>query len=347
MLPLHLRPQNEFSMRKIQAAITAVGGFLPPDLLTNFDLEKMVDTTDEWIRTRTGVSERHILKGEGKGTSDMGAAAVQNLLEKRGISPEEIDLVICATVTPDMVFPATANIISDKVGAKNAWSFDVGAACSGFIFALTTGASFVESGKYKKVVVVGGDKMSSIVDYTDRTTCVIFGDGAGAVLLEPNEEGVGIQDHILRTDGSGRQYLHQKAGGSVKPASMETVQNKEHYVYQDGQPVFKAAVKGMADVSAEIMEKNNLSSDDVAWLVPHQANLRIIDATANRMGLSSEKVMINIQRYGNTTAATIPLCLCDWESQLKKGDNIILAAFGGGFTWGAVYLKWAYDPKSA
>ncbi|MFM7309541.1 MAG: beta-ketoacyl-ACP synthase III [Flavobacteriales bacterium] len=333
-------------MRKIQAAITAVGGYLPPDLLTNFDLEKMVDTTDEWIRTRTGVSERHILKGEGKGTSDMGAAAVQNLLEKRGISAEEIDLIICATVTPDMVFPATANIISDKIGAKNAWSFDVGAACSGFIFALTTGASFIETGKYKKVVIVGGDKMSSIVDYTDRATCVIFGDGAGAVLLEPSEEGLGIQDHILRTDGSGRQYLHQKAGGSVKPASLETVQNKEHYVFQDGQPVFKAAVKGMADVSAEIMEKNNLSSDDVAWLVPHQANLRIIDATANRMGLSSEKVMINIQRYGNTTAATIPLCLCDWESQLKKGDNIILAAFGGGFTWGAVYLKWAYDSKN-
>lgn len=334
-------------MRKIHAAITAVGGFLPPDILSNFDLEKMVDTTDEWIRTRTGVSERHILKGEGKGTSDMGAEAVKNLLEKRGIGAEEIDLIICATVTPDMVFPATANIISDKVGATNAWSFDVGAACSGFLFALTTGASFIESGRYKKVVVVGGDKMSSIVDYTDRTTCIIFGDGAGAVLLEPNEDGLGIQDHILRTDGSGRQYLHQKAGGSVKPASIETVQNKEHYVYQDGQPVFKAAVKGMADVSAEIMEKNNLSADDVAWLVPHQANLRIIDATANRMGLSNEKVMINIQRYGNTTAATIPLCLCDWESQLKKGDNIILAAFGGGFTWGAVYLKWAYNPTTA
>lgn len=332
-------------MSRINAAITAVQGYVPPDILTNKDLEKMVDTTDEWIRTRTGVEERHILKGEGLGTSDMGAAAVQGLLKKRGIDASEIDLLICATVTPDMVFPATANIISDKVGAVNAWSFDVGAACSGFIYALTTGAQFIETGKYKKVVVVGADKMSSIIDYTDRTTCIIFGDGAGAVLLEPSTEGVGILDSILRTDGSGRQYLHQKAGGSVKPASAETVANKEHFVYQDGQPVFKAAVKGMADVSAEIMEKNNLSSEDVSWLVPHQANLRIIDATARRMGVGNEKVMINIQRYGNTTAGTIPLCLWDWENQLRKGDNLILAAFGGGFTWGAVYLKWAYDPK--
>jgi 3-oxoacyl-[acyl-carrier-protein] synthase-3 len=331
------------TMSKPAAAITAVHGYLPPDVLTNFDLEKMVDTTDEWIRTRTGVQERHILKGKGLGTSDMGAEAVKGLLAKRGIDASEIDLLICATVTPDHVFPATANIISDKIGAVNAWSYDINAACSGFIYALATGAQFVETGKYKKVVVVGADKMSSIIDYTDRATCIIFGDGAGAVLLEPTEDGTGILDSILRADGSGRQYLHQKAGGSVKPASHETVDNKEHFVFQDGQPVFKAAVKGMADVSAEIMEKNNLSADDVAWLVPHQANLRIIDATANRMGVGPEKVMVNIQRYGNTTAGTIPLCLWDWEKQLKKGDNIILAAFGGGFTWGAVYVKWAYN----
>ena len=332
-------------MSRITAAITAVQGYIPPDILTNADLEKMVDTTDEWIKTRTGVEERHILKGAGLGSSDMGAAAVNGLLTKRGISPEEIDLLICATVTPDMMFPATANIISDKVGAVNAWSFDVGAACSGFLYALATGTQFIETGKYKKVVVVGSDKMSSIVDYTDRSTCIIFGDGAGAVLLEANTEGNGIIDSILRTDGSGRQYLHQKGGGSVNPASHETVDRKEHYIFQDGQPVFKAAVKGMADVSAEIMEKNNLTADDVSWLVPHQANLRIIDATANRMGVGKEKVMINIQRYGNTTAGTIPLCLWDWESKLRKGDNIILAAFGGGFTWGAIYLKWAYDGK--
>jgi 3-oxoacyl-[acyl-carrier-protein] synthase III len=330
-------------MSQITAAITAVQGYLPPDVLTNFELEKMVDTTDEWIRTRTGVETRHILKGEGLGTSDMAAEAVKGLLKKRGIQATEIDLLICATVTPDMVFPATANIISDKVGATNAWSYDIGAACSGFLFALTTGAQFIQSGKYKKVVVVGADKMSSIVDYTDRSTCIIFGDGAGAVLLEPNTDGLGVIDYLLRTDGSGRQYLHQKAGGSIKPASVATVAAKEHFVFQDGQPVFKAAVKGMADVSAEIMERNHLASDDVQWLVPHQANLRIIDATANRMGLSSDKVMINIQRYGNTTAATLPLCLWDWEKQLKKGDNIILAAFGGGFTWGALYLKWAYN----
>ncbi len=332
-------------MSRITAAITAVQGYVPPDLLTNADLEKMVDTNDEWIRSRTGISERHILKGEGLGTSDMGVKAVEGLLKKRGISATDIDLLIVATVTPDMVFPATANILSDKIGAVNAWSFDVGAACSGFIYALTVGSQFIETGKYKKVVVVGADKMSSIVDYTDRATCIIFGDGAGAVLLEPNTDGLGIMDSILKTDGSGRQYLHQKAGGSVKPASHETVDRKEHFVFQDGQPVFKAAVKGMADVSAEIMEKNHLSAADVAWLVPHQANLRIIDATANRMGVGSDKVMINIQKYGNTTSGTIPLCLWDWESQLKKGDNIILAAFGGGFTWGAIYVKWAYDGK--
>ena len=326
----------------MKAAITAVGGYLPPDLLTNADLEKMVDTTDEWIKTRTGISTRHILKGEGLGTSDMGAEAVKQLCAKRGITPMDIDLIICATVTPDHQFPATANIISDKIGAKNAWSFDVGAACSGFIYALTVGTQFIESGKHKKVVVVGADKMSSIVDYTDRTTCVLFGDGAGTVLLEPTVDETGVLDSILKTDGNGRHYLHQKSGGSVSPASAETVSKKEHYVFQDGQPVFKAAVVGMADVSAEIMEKNGLSSEDVAWLVPHQANLRIIDATARRMGVGNEKVMINIHKYGNTTAATIPLCLVDWENQLNKGDNIILAAFGGGFTWGSVYVKWSY-----
>jgi len=330
-------------MTKIHAAITAVQGYVPPDVLTNADLEKMVDTTDEWIKSRTGVEERHILKGEGKGTSDMGAEAVLKLCEKRGIDPLEIDLLICGTVTPDHVFPATANIISDKIGAKNAWSFDINAACSGFLYSLATASQFIETGKYKKVVVVGADKMSSIVDYTDRTTCVIFGDGAGAVLLEPNTEGFGVLDSILRADGAGRVHLHQKAGGSVKPASEETVRNREHFVYQEGQPVFKAAVVNMAEVSAAIMQKNNLTSEDVAWLVPHQANLRIIDATANRMGVGPEKVMVNIQRYGNTTSGTIPLCLADWEPRLRKGDNIILAAFGGGFTWGAIYVKWAYD----
>ena len=328
--------------KKITAAITAIGGYVPEDKLTNFDLEKMVDTNDEWIRSRTGISERRILKGEGLGSSDMGAPAVQELCKKRGIDPLEIDCLICCTVTPDMVFPATANIICDKIGAKNAFGFDLQAACSGFLYGLTTGASFIESGRYKKVVVVGVDKMSSIVDYQDRATCIIFGDGAGAVLLEPNEEGYGIQDSILRSDGSGAQFLHMKAGGSKKPASIDTVMAREHYAYQEGQAVFKFAVKGMADVSAELLERNNLTGDDVAWLVPHQANLRIIDATANRMGLPKEKVMINIQKYGNTTAGTIPLCLWEWESQLKKGDNIVLAAFGGGFTWGATLVKWGY-----
>ena len=329
-------------MSSLKAAITAVQGYVPPDLLTNSDLEKMVDTTDEWIRSRTGVEVRHILKGEGLGTSDMAVEAVNGLLKKRGITAMDIDLLICATVTPDHVFPATANIICDKIGAKNAFGYDIGAACSGFIFALVTGSQFIETGKYKKVVIVGADKMSSIIDYTDRSTCVIFGDGAGAVLLEPTEEGVGIMDSVLKSDGNGRHYLHQKAGGSVKPASHETVDNKEHYVFQDGQPVFKAAVVGMADVSEEIMERNKLTADDVAYLVPHQANLRIIDATARRMGVGNEKVMINIQKYGNTTSGTIPLCLWDWESKLKKGDNLVLAAFGGGFTWGAIYVKWAY-----
>jgi 3-oxoacyl-[acyl-carrier-protein] synthase-3 len=330
-------------MKKITAAITGIQGYVPDYILTNKELESMVDTTDEWITTRTGIKERHILKGEGLGTSDMAAEAVKGLLKKTGTDPLDIDLVICATVTPDMVYPATANIISDKVGIKNAFSFDLNAACSGFIYSLVTASKYIETGMYKKVLVVGADKMSSIVDYTDRQTCVIFGDAAGAVLLEPNEEGLGIQDSILRTDGSGRIHLHQKAGGSVRPASMETVMNREHFVYQEGQAVFKFAVSNMADVSVEIMEKNNLTADDISWLVPHQANLRIIDATARRMGLDKEKVMINIQRYGNTTNGTIPMCIYEWENRLTKGDNIILAAFGGGFTWGSIYLKWAYD----
>ena len=329
-------------MQKTTAAITAVGGYVPDYKLTNKELETMVDTNDEWIRTRTGIEERRILKGEGLGSSDMAVPAVLELCKKRGIDPMEIDCLICATVTPDMVFPATANIICDKIGAKNAWGFDLSAACSGFLFALSTGASFIESGRYKKVVVVGVDKMSAIIDYSDRATCIIFGDGAGAVLLEPNEENVGILDSILKTDGAGRAYLHMKAGGSVKPATVETVLAKEHYAYQEGQTVFKFAVKGMADVSYELMERNNLTADDIAWLVPHQANKRIIDATANRTGVSADKVIVNIERYGNTTNGTIPLCLWEWESKFKKGDNLILAAFGGGFTWGSIYLKWAY-----
>lgn len=326
----------------IKAAITCVGGYVPETKLTNFDLEKMVDTNDEWIRTRTGISERRILREPGKASSDMAVKAIEEILRKKNLDPLEIDCIICATVTPDMIFPATANIIGDKLGAKNAFGFDLGAACSGFLFALNTGAAFVETGKYKKVIVVGVDKMSSIIDYTDRATCIIFGDGAGAVLLEPNNEGNGVMDAILKSDGSGRDYLHIKAGGSLKPASVESVMAREHYAFQDGQPVFKFAVKGMADVSAELLEKNKLTGDDIAWLVPHQANLRIIDATANRAGIPKEKVMINIHKYGNTTAATIPLCLWEWESQLKKGDNLILAAFGGGFTWGAAWVKWAY-----
>ena len=333
-------------MQQIRATITAVGGYVPEDKLTNFDLEKMVETNDEWIRSRTGIEERRILKGEGKGSSDMAVPAVQEILRKKNLDPTQIDCLICATVTPDMVFPATANIICDKIGATNAWGYDMSAACSGFLFALTTGAMYIESGRFKKVIVVGVDKMSAIVDYTDRATCIIFGDGAGAVLLEATDDAtVGIQDSILKSDGSGRHYLHMKAGGSLKPASVETVLNKEHFAYQEGQAVFKFAVKGMADVSAELLERNQLTGDDIAWLVPHQANLRIIDATANRMGIDKEKVMINIQKYGNTTAATLPLCLWDWESQLKKGDNIVLAAFGGGFTWGATLLTWGYDSK--
>ncbi len=332
-------------MNKIKAAITGIQGYVPDYVLTNKELEGMIDTTDEWITTRTGIKERHILKGEGLGTSDMASEAVKGLLAKTNTKPEEIDLVICATVTPDMVHPATANIISDKVGIKNAFSFDLNAACSGFIYALVTGSKYIESGMYKKVVIIGADKMSSVVDYTDRQTCIIFGDASGAVLLEPNEEGLGIQDAILKTDGSGRVHLHQKAGGSARPASHETVDAREHFVYQEGQAVFKFAVSRMADVSVEMMEKHNLTADDIAWLVPHQANLRIIEATARRMKLAREKVMINIQRYGNTTNGTIPMCLYEWEDQLKKGDKIILAAFGGGFTWGSIYLKWAYDGK--
>lgn len=329
-------------MNKITAAITAVGGYVPDYVLSNKELEKMVDTTDEWITERTGIKERRILKGEGKGASDLAVPAVLELCKKRGISPSEIDLLICCTVTGDMIFPATANVICDKIGATNAFGFDINAACSGFIYGLVTGAKYVESGTHKKVVVVGADKMSAIINYQDRATCIIFGDGAGAVLLEPNYEGYGVLDSILRSDGSGRHYLHQKAGGSCKPPTHETVDAKEHYVYQEGRTVFKFAVTNMADVSAEIMERNGLKPEDIAWLVPHQANLRIIDATAERMGLPKEKVMINIHKYGNTTSGTIPLCLYEWENQLKKGDNLILSTFGGGFTWGSVYLKWAY-----
>jgi 3-oxoacyl-[acyl-carrier-protein] synthase-3 len=331
-------------MGNIRAAITGIQGWVPPYILTNKELETMVDTSDEWIISRTGIKERRILKGEGMGTSDMAAEAVKALLIKTNTSPDEIGLLICATVTPDMVFPAAANIISDKAGIKNAFSFDMNAACSGLLYALVTGSKFIETGTFKKVIVVGADKMSSIIDYTNRDNCILFGDAAGALLLEPSSsDNIGIMDSILRTDGSGKEYLHMKAGGSVRPSTHETVAAKEHFLYQEGQTVFKFAVTKMADVSAEIMEKNNLTSEDVAWLVPHQANLRIIDATARRMGIGREKVMINIERYGNTTGATIPLCLWEWEKQLKKGDNIILAAFGGGFTWGAIWVKWAYD----
>jgi len=332
-------------MAQIRAAITGINAWVPEYRLDNHELSTLVDTSDEWIMQRVGIKERRILKGECQGTSDMGDKAVIGLLEKTHTSPEEIDLLICATVTPDMAFPATANIICDKAGIKNAFSFDLNAACSGFIFALQTGTAYVESGRYKKVIIVGADKMSSITDYTDRTTCPLFGDASAAVLLEPTTEEVGVMDHIFHVDGSGRKFLHLKAGGSLKPSTHETIDAREHFVYQEGQSVFKFAVTNMADVAVKIMEKNNLKADDIAWLVPHQANLRIIDATGRRMGLPPEKVMINIEKYGNTTAATIPLCLWEFESRLKKGDNIILAAFGGGFTWGSVWLKWAYDPE--
>ncbi len=318
-------------------------GYVPDDVLTNADLEKLVDTNDEWITTRTGIKERRILKNPELATSDMAVEAVNGLLKKRGITADEIECIIFATVTPDLIFPSSACILADKIGAKNAWGYDLAAACSGFLFALETGAKFIESGKHKKVLVIGGDKMSSIIDYSDRNTCIIFGDGLGCVLLEPNEDGFGVVDSILKIDGYGRHFLHQKAGGSLKPPTHESIDAKEHYVYQDGKTVFKFAVKGMADVSAQIMERNNLTADDVTWLVPHQANLRIIDATAERMGLNPDKVMINIDHFGNTTNGTLPLLLWEWENKLKKGDNLILSAFGGGFTWGSIYIKWAYN----
>ncbi|MCG8323108.1 MAG: ketoacyl-ACP synthase III [Cytophagales bacterium] len=330
-------------MSKITAAIKGIHGWVPDYILTNEELTTMVDTSDEWITTRTGIKERRILKGQDQGTSVIGVHAVKGLLEKTGTRAEDIDLIICATTTPDMLFPATANIIANQVGAVNAFSYDLQAACSGFLYALSTGAQFIETGKYQKIIVVGADKMSSIIDYEDRTTCIIFGDGGGAVLLEPSKEGYGVLDSILRSDGSGEPHLHMKAGGSRRPATHQTIEEKQHFVYQEGAAVFKFAVINMADVSAEIMEKNNLKPEDVSWLVPHQANKRIIDATANRMGITNGKVMLNIHRYGNTTSGTIPLCLFDYESNLKKGDNLILSAFGGGFTWGSVYLKWGYD----
>ncbi len=327
----------------IKAAITATGGFVPKDILTNQDLEKLVDTTDEWITSRTGIKERRILKN--LEFSDMGAAAVNMILEKRGISPLEIDMIICCTITGDMIFPASACIIADKTGMKNAWGYDLSAACSGFLFGLETGSKMIESGKYKKVIVLGGDRMSSIIDYTDRNTCIIFGDGLGGVLLEPTEAEEGIMDSILHVDGSGRAFLHQKAGGSSMPPTQATIDQRLHYVYQEGQTVYKFAVTNMTEVSRQIMDRNNLKAEDIAWLVPHQANKRIIDATADRMGIGPDRVMLNIMRYGNTTNGTLPLCLWEWENQMKKGDNIILSAFGGGFTWGAIWIKWAYDSK--
>lgn len=330
-------------MGKITAAITGIAGYAPDYILTNEELSKMVDTTDEWIMTRIGIKERRILKGEGKGTSDIATPAVLELLRKTNTHPDEVDMLICGIVTPDMQFPATANIISDKVGIKNAFGYDLNAGCSSFIYALVTASKFIESGTHKKVIVVGADKMSSITDYTDRATCPIFGDGAGAVLLEPCIDGFGVIDSLMKVDGSGRKYLHQVAGGSMYPASIETVNKRQHYIYQEGQAVFKSAVSNMADTAVEMMNRNNLTPENLAWLVPHQANMRIIEATGNRMGLSKDKVMINIQKYGNTTSATIPLCLWEWESQLRRGDNLILATFGAGFTWGAVYLKWTYD----
>lgn len=328
-------------MSKIRAAITGIGANVPDYVLTNDELSRMVDTSDEWIMTRIGIKERRIIKGQ-KGASDVGHKAVSQLLEKTGTHPSEVDMLICATVTPDRQFPATANIISDKCGIKNAFSFDLNAGCSGFLYALTTASKFIESGSHKKVVVVGAEKMSSIVDYTDRATCPIFGDGAGAVMLEPSHNGYGIIDCILQSDGAGRVHLHQKAGGSEKPASHETIDAREHYIYQEGQAVFKWAVSKMADVSVELMEKHGLTANDLHWLVPHQANMRIIEATAQRMKLDKSKVMINIEKFGNTTAATLPLCLWEWEPNLRKDDNLILATFGAGFTWGAMYLKWAY-----
>jgi len=330
-------------MEKIRAAITGVGAYVPEYILTNEELSRMVDTSDEWIMERIGVKERRILKDKDKGASYLGAMAVKELLAKTNTSPEQVDVVICATVTPDMQFPATANLISDVVGIRNAFSFDLGAGCSGFLYALETGSRFVETGDYKKVIIVGAEKMSTIVDYSDRAVCPIFGDAAGAVMLEPTTGEYGIRDSILRTDGSGHIYLHQKAGGSLKPASHETVDAREHYVYQEGRTVFKYAVANMADISVEIMQRNHIAPTDLTWFLPHQANMRIIQATANRMGISRDQVMINIEKYGNTTAATLPLLLWEWEDQLKKGDKLIMATFGAGFTWGAMYLKWGYN----
>ena len=330
---------------KIRAKITGIGAYVPDYVLTNDELSRMVDTNDEWITTRVGIKERHILKIEGEGSSFMGERAVRQLFEKTGTNPDEIDLVLCATVTPDMPFPATASIIADKVGIKNAMHFDINAGCSGFIYTLITAKMYVESGQFKKMLLVTAEKMSSIVDYTDRSTCPLFGDGAAAMLIEPSDDGTGVIDFIAQSDGIGRNYLYMKAGGSCRPASAETVANREHFVYQEGRTVFKYAVTHMADVSVEVMKRNGITADTLAWLVPHQANLRIIDAVAREMNLSPEKVMINIQKYGNTTSATIPLCLHEWESRLHKGDNLILSSFGAGFTWGAIYLKWAYDGK--
>lgn len=330
-------------MSKIYAAITGVAGFVPKDVLTNADLEKMVDTTDEWITTRTGIKERRILREPGKATSDMGLEVLQQLLEKTGTKPDEVELLICATITPDTTFPDTANTILDKAGAKNAFGFDINAACSGFLYALTTAAKFVETGTYKKVVVIGTDKMSSIVDYTDRTTCIIFGDGAGGVMLEPAQDGTGVIDSVLRADGAGREFLHKKAGGSLNPATVENVTNREHFVFQDGKPVFKAAVTGMVTTVRQVLERNNLSVNDIDWLVPHQANMRIISSVGEMLEIPAEKVMVNIQKYGNTTAATLPLCLWEFENRLKKGDTIVLTAFGGGFTWGSTLIRWHYS----
>jgi 3-oxoacyl-[acyl-carrier-protein] synthase III len=330
-------------MNKVRAAITAVGGYVPDYVLTNKELETMVETTDEWITSRTGVKERRILKGENQGVSVMAIQAVKRMLEKSKTDPKEIDLIIFATITADMTFPASANIVASAVGATNAFSYDLGAACSGFVYGLSTGAAFIASGMYKKVIVIGGDKMSAILDYTDRTTCIIFGDGAGCVLLEPTTEDVGVMDTILKSDGAGETYLHQKAGGSRMPATRDTVDKRLHYVYQEGSAVYKFAVTNMADVAAQVAERNGLNANNIDWLVPHQANKRIIDATASRVGISEDKVMMNIERYGNTTGGTIPLLLWDYEKKLKKGDNLIIAAFGGGFTWGAVYVKWAYN----
>lgn len=330
---------------KIRAKITGIGAYVPDYVLTNDELSRMVDTNDEWITTRVGIKERHILKIEGEGSSYMGERAVRQLFEKTGTNPDEIDLVLCATVTPDMPFPATASIIADKVGIKNAMHFDINAGCSGFIYTLITAKMYVESGQFKKVLLVTAEKMSAIVDYTDRSTCPLFGDGAAAMLIEPSDDGTGVIDFIAQSDGIGRNYLYMKAGGSCRPASAETVANREHFVYQEGRTVFKYAVTNMANVSVEVMKRNGITADTLAWLVPHQANLRIIDAVARQMDLSPEKVMINIQKYGNTTSATIPLCLHEWESRLHKGDNLILSSFGAGFTWGAIYLKWAYDGK--